>query len=330
MRCFIVSLLLLFCIGCTSNSGALFIKKTSDHTGIGFINKLTYTEEFNPYTYRNFYNGAGVAVGDINNDGLLDLFFTGNIVGNKLYLNQGNFKFKDITVSAGVGCEEVWSSGSTFVDLNHDGFLDLYVCKSGKPGGAHRNNELFINNGDLTFTESSKAYGLDIIGLSVQAAFFDADRDGDLDCYLLNNSIRSVGGYDLIKDQRTIPDANNNGNKFLINDNGVFKDNSAEANIYSSAIGFGLGITLSDFNNDTWPDLFISNDFFERDYYYLNNQKGGFTEQVEEHFTALSKGSMGADAADLDNDLRSDLIVTEMLPASLKRKKNQGYLRFLG
>ena len=323
MRCFIVSLLLLFCIGCTSNSGALFIKKTSDHTGIGFINKLTYTEEFNPYTYRNFYNGAGVAVGDINNDGLLDLFFTGNIVGNKLYLNQGNFKFKDITVSAGVGCEEVWSSGSTFVDLNHDGFLDLYVCKSGKPGGAHRNNELFINNGDLTFTESSKAYGLDIIGLSVQAAFFDADRDGDLDCYLLNNSIRSVGGYDLIKDQRTIPDANNNGNKFLINDNGVFKDNSAEANIYSSAIGFGLGITLSDFNNDTWPDLFISNDFFERDYYYLNNQKGGFTEQVEEHFTALSKGSMGADAADLDNDLRSDLIVTEMLPASLKRKKTK-------
>ena len=130
MRCFIVSSLLLFCMGCTSNSGALFIKKTSDYTGIGFINKLTYTEEFNPYTYRNFYNGAGVAVGDVNNDGLLDLFFTGNIVGNKLYLNQGNLKFKDITTSAGVGCEEVWSSGSTFVDLNHDGFLDLYVCKS--------------------------------------------------------------------------------------------------------------------------------------------------------------------------------------------------------
>ena len=123
----------------------------------------------------------------------------------------------------------------------------------------------------------------------MQAAFFDADRDGDLDCYLLNNSIRSVGGYDLIKDQRTIPDANNNGNKFLINDNGVFKDNSAEANIYSSAIGFGLGITLSDFNNDTWPDLFISNDFFERDYYYLNNQKGGFTEQVEEQLLHFPK-----------------------------------------
>jgi len=316
--CFIYSFL-----GCSSNSETLFKKKSSDFTGIDFINKLTYTEDFNPYTYRNFYNGAGIAIGDINNDDLLDLFFTGNIVGNKLYLNQGNFKFKDITLSSGVACEGVWSSGSTFVDINEDGLLDLYVCKSGKPDGDHRNNELFLNNGDLTFTESSRDYGLDITGLSVQAAFFDADRDGDLDCYLLNNSIRSIGGYDLIKDQRKIPDENSNGNKFLINDNGFFKDYSTEANIFSSNIGFGLGITLSDFNNDTWPDIFISNDFFERDYFYLNNKKGGFIEQAEEYFSALSKGSMGADAADLDNDLRSDLIVTEMLPTTLERKKTK-------
>ena len=218
---------------------------------------------------------------------------------------------------------DVWSAGATFVDINHDGYLDLYVCKSGKPEGDRRYNELFINNQDLTFSEKSKEYGLDITGLSVHAAFFDADRDGDLDAYLLNNSIRSVGGYDLIEGQRNIPDPNDNGNKFLENTGTGFVDKSKKAGIYTSAIGFGLGITLSDFNNDHWPDLFISNDFFERDYYYLNNQKGGFEEQGETIFSSLSMVLMGADAADLDNDLRPDLVVTEMLPQSLARKKTK-------
>lgn len=294
-----------------------------DSTGIEFNNTLSYTEEFNPYTYRNFYNGAGVSLGDINNDGLIDIYFTGNIVNNKLFLNKGNWKFEDITDSAGVACPQIWSTGSTFVDINGDGLLDIYVCKSGKPGGNNRHNELFINQGDLTFKESSKDYGLDITGLSVHSAFLDYDKDGDLDVYILNNSIRSVGGYDLIKDQRNIPDPNNNGNKFLENKNGYFVDITEKAGMFNSAIGFGLGITVSDFNNDTWPDLFISNDFFEKDYLYINSKNGTFVESSDMYFDALSMGSMGADAADLDNDLNSDILVTEMLPSSLKRKKTK-------
>jgi hypothetical protein len=288
-------------------------------TGITFENKLPYTEEFNTYTYRNFYNGGGVALGDINNDGLLDIYFTGNIVDNKLYLNKGNWKFEDITEKAGVACSNVWSTGATIVDINGDGFLDIYVCKAGKPGGENRHNELFINNGNLTFKESAKEYGLDIIGLSIHSAFFDYDKDGDLDCYLLNNSLRSVGGFDLIKDQRNLPDVE--GNKFLRNENGKFIDVANKVGIYSSNIGYGLGITLSDFNLDNWLDIFISNDFFERDYLYLNNQQGGFTESGDKSFSSMSMGSMGADAGDINNDLYPDLFVTEMLPNDLDRKK---------
>ena len=272
-----------------------------DYSGIVFENNLDYTENLNPYTYRNFYNGAGVAMGDINNDGLIDVYLTGNIVDSKMFLNKGDFKFEDITKIAGLACENVWSTGSTFADINGDGFLDLYVCKSGSPDGEKRYNELFINNGDLTFTESSKEYNLDILGLSVQSAFFDYDKDGDLDCYILNNSLRSVGGYDLIENQRLIPDSQ--GNKLLENREGKFIDVSEQSGIYTSKIGFGLGITLSDYNEDGWTDLFISNDFFEKDYMYINNQDGTFSEKSEEYFHSLSLGSMGADSADLNNDL---------------------------
>ncbi|MGE0772181.1 MAG: VCBS repeat-containing protein [Cyclobacteriaceae bacterium] len=291
--------------------------------GITFSNDLTFTEELNPYTYRNFYNGAGLSIGDINNDGLLDIYFAGNQVDNRLYLNLGDLKFKDITESAGVACTGVWSSGVTMVDINGDGRLDIYVCKSGNPGGERRHNELFVNNGDLTFTERSKEYGLDITGLSVQAAFFDYDKDGDLDCYLLTNSIRSVGNYDLVKDQRKVPDPSGGGNKFFVNRDGKFYDYSEEAGIYRSSIGFGLGITLGDFNDDSWTDIFVSNDFFERDYLYINNQKGGFRESLTEYFQSISMGSMGADLADLDGDGNAELFVTEMLPDSLRRKKTK-------
>ena len=263
---FILPFLFVLLISCSSNEEqkqTLFVLNKSD-IGISFENTLTYDEVFNPYVYRNFYNGGGVAIGDVNNDGLEDIYFTGNMVDNKLYLNKGNWQFEDITAKAGVSCSNVWSSGAIFADINGDGLLDLYVCKAGKPGGANRHNELFINNGDLTFTESSKEYGLDITGLSVHAAFFDYDRDGDLDAYLLNNSIKSIGAFDLVKDQRLTPDASGSGNKFMRNDNGKFVDITEEAGIYSSKIGFGLGITLGDFNDDNWTDIFISNDFFRK------------------------------------------------------------------
>ena len=319
MRSWILIVILLGSFSC-ENSISKFEKKSSDITGVNFKNTLKYTEDFNPYTYRNFFNGGGVALGDINNDGLIDIYFTGNIENNALYLNKGNWNFDDITESAGVLCENNWSTGATFIDINNDGFLDIYVAKSGKPGGDNRHNELFINQGDLTFVESSKDYGLDIEGLSVHAAFFDFDGDLDLDAYVLNNSIRSVGTYDLIQDQRNV--SSDDGNKLLENIDNNFKNVSSKNGIYSSNIGFGLGITLSDFNGDLWPDIFISNDFFEKDYLYLNKNGTGFSEESSTYFDALSMGSMGADVADMDNDLIPDLIVTEMLPETLSRQKN--------
>ncbi len=317
-----ITLVIIFLLFNSCDDSKLFSLE-SDSSGVIFENKLDYTEEFNPYTYRNFYNGGGVALGDINKDGLIDIYLTGNIVENKMFLNKGNFQFEDITEVSGLACPNVWSTGATFADINGDGLLDLYVCKSGAPGGENRHNELFINNGDLTFSEESKKYNLDILGLSVHAAFFDYDKDGDLDCYILNNSIRSIGGYDLIEDQREIADPEGQGNKLLENRDGKFVDVTQSAGIYSSKIGFGLGITLSDYNNDGWTDLFISNDFFEKDYLYINNKDGTFSEESENFFQSLSLGSMGADSSDLDNDLLTDLIVTEMLPKSLKRKKTK-------
>ena len=301
-------------ISCNSKKeNTLFELLPSSKTNVYFQNNLEYTEELNPYTYRNFYNGGGVGIGDFNNDSLQDIFFTGNLVSNKLYLNKGNFEFEDITDKSGLNSKDIWSTGVSVVDINHDGFLDIYVCKSGPPGGERRNNELFINNGDLTFTESSKAYGLDNEGLSTQAAFFDFDNDCDLDCYLLNNTIKSIGiGLDMVKDLRKID--SNQGNKLLRNDNGFFVDISKQAGIYTSDIGFGLGVTIGDINLDGWSDMFISNDFFEKDYLYINNQNGTFSESLEDYLNEISMGSMGADMADLNNDGFSEIFVTEMLP----------------
>lgn len=318
---FHISLLFIFAYFLSSCKEEQTLFELRNDAGLKFENNLSYTEEFNPYTYRNFYNGAGVAIGDINNDGLLDVYFTGNLVDNKLFLNKGDWKFEDITEQTGLACKNVWSSGANFVDINGDGLLDLYVCKAGKPEGERRHNELFINKGNLQFEEQSKAYGLDIKGLSIQSAFFDYDRDGDLDCYLLNNSIKAIGAFDLVKDKRNTPSPD--GNKFLENRDGVFYDITSEAGIFSSAIGFGLGITLSDFNLDGWTDIYISNDYFEKDYLYINNQNKGFEEQGESYFNAFPLGAMGADVADLDNDLNPDLMITEMLPSTLERKKTK-------
>ncbi|MDP5172428.1 MAG: VCBS repeat-containing protein, partial [Bacteroidia bacterium] len=321
-------------IGCQDNqpisqdSDLLFHRISAEQSGISFRNDLFYTEEFNPYTYRNFYNGGGVGVGDVNKDGLIDLYFCGNLADNQLYLNRGDFAFEDITAYADVACAGVWSSGVSFVDVNGDGWLDIYVCKSGAPGGDNRHNELFINNADpdeegrITFSEKSEAWGVDALGLSTHAAFFDYDRDGDLDMYLLSNSIRSVGGYDLIKDQRLIRDSLG-GNKLFRHDGDHFTDVSEEAGIYGSAIGFGLGVTIGDVNRDGWPDIYVSNDFFERDYLYLNQQDGTFREQLPDMIRELSLSSMGADLGDLNNDGFPEIFVTDMLPEGDARMKTK-------
>ncbi|MBS1507109.1 MAG: CRTAC1 family protein [Bacteroidetes bacterium] len=305
----------------TRNKQFSFLKEES--TGIDFNNKLDYTEDFNMYTYRNFYNGAGVGIGDFNNDGLVDLYLCANMLSNKLYLNKGNFKFEDVTERSGVSASGSWSTGVSIADVNGDHWQDIYVCKSGKPGGPKRHNELFMNNGDGTFTEKSQEWGLDIVGLSTHAVFFDYDNDGDLDCYMLTNSIRSVGNYDLVKDQRAIPDPLGGGNKLLENVGGHFIDVTKKAGIYSSQIGFGLGVTIGDMNKDGWQDIFVSNDFFERDYLYLNQANGTFREVIEQEMKSLSMGSMGADMADINNDAYPDLFITEMLPQSNSRLKTK-------
>ncbi|MFN7119089.1 MAG: VCBS repeat-containing protein [Saprospiraceae bacterium] len=310
------------------NGEALFTLMPAEKTGINFINQLSYTEELNPYTFRNFYNGGGVGLGDINNDGLLDVFFCGNLVDNKLYINKGDFKFEDITQRAGVASPGVWSTGVSFADVNGDGWLDIYVCKSGAPGGARRYNELFINNKDLTFTEKAKEYGIADLGLSTHAAFFDYDKDGDLDLYLLNNSIRSVGGYDLRPGQRELRDTLG-GNKLYRNDGARFTDVSAQAGIYGSNIGFGLGVTIGDVNRDGWQDIYVSNDFFEKDYLYINQGESpsgghrGFKESLEDQIREISLSSMGADMADVNNDGFPEIFVTDMLPQDDARMKTK-------
>lgn len=313
---------------CDPDPEALFTLQLPEHTGIDFQNTLSYSEAFNTYTYRNFYNGGGVAVGDLNNDGLSDVFFCGNMVSNRLYLNKGDFQFQDVTRQSGLDSKGVWSTGVSFADVNGDGWLDIYVCKSGKPEGDNRHNELFINQGvepgnDYpTFSEEAARYGVDDYGLSTHAAFLDYDKDGDLDMYLLNNSLRSTGNYDLRPDQRMIPDPNG-GNKLYRNDGQQFTDVTTEAGIYSSAIGFGLGVSVGDINRDGWPDLFVSNDFFEKDYLYLNNHDGTFTESLEKMVGEISLGSMGADIADLTNDGFPEIFVTEMLPEKESRLKTK-------
>src|SRR5258708_257889 len=300
----------------------LFSLLPADATGVDFANNLKFSEQLNMYTFRNFYNGGGVGIRDINNDGLPDIFFCSNQGSNKLYLNKGNFHFEDITARAGVGSDGVWSTGVVFADVNGDGLTDIYVCKSGDLKGEHRSNQLFINNGDLTFTDKAAAYGLANTGLSTHAVFFDFDRDGDLDCYLLNNSFRSIGNYDLIRDQRYIVDSLG-GNKLYRNDGGHFTDITKEAGIYSSRIGFGLGVTISDLNMDGWPDIYVSNDFFEKDYLYINQRNGTFKESLEDCINEISMNSMGADIADINDDGLPDIYVTDMLPESEDRVKTK-------
>jgi enediyne biosynthesis protein E4 len=293
------------------NSDMLFATLGTE-TGIDFQNTVENTDEMNIFNYRNFYNGAGVAVGDINNDGLADIYFVRNQGDNKLYLNKGNWKFEDITAKAGVAGKHAFSTGAVMADVNGDGLLDIYVCNSGELKTDDRANELFINNGKLGFTESAAAYGLDDKGYSSHAAFFDYDIDGDLDMFLLQNSsfpVNKLANKNIRNERDPLA-----GQKLFRNDDGKFKDVSAETGIFGSLIGFGLGITIGDFNNDHFPDIYISNDFYERDYLYMNTRAGGFKEELTQQMGHLSMSSMGADVADINNDDQLDIFSTDMLP----------------
>ncbi len=321
MRFFRYILFLSILSSCSQPSeDKLFTNLSPTETGIDFQNNLTFDKDFNIYTYRNFFNGGGVAAGDFNKDGLYDLYFTSNQKQNKLYINKGNFKFEDVTEKAGVGGKRGWSTGVSLADINGDGNLDIYVCNSGNLKGDNKQNELFINNGDMTFTEAAHEYGLDDSGYSTHASFFDYDKDGDLDMYLLNNSFQAIGSFNLRKNERHKRDSLG-GDKLFKNENGRFKDVSVDAGILGSVIGFGLGVTVGDIDNDGWQDIYVSNDFFERDYLYINQKDGTFKEMLPNQINSLCAASMGADMADINNDQLPELFVTDMLPRTNERLK---------
>ncbi len=317
--------------GCsTRQSKKLFERIPSKNCGIDFFNKVENTEDFNIFSYRNFYNGGGVAIGDINNDGLSDVYLTSNLGDNRLFLNKGNFNFEDITESAGVMGTKSWSTGVIMVDINNDGLLDIYVCNAGYVQKDDQENELFINNGDLTFSEKAKDYNLNENGYTTHAAFFDYDQDGDLDAYILNNSFIPVNTLnysdkrELYAHDWPVKDfIKGGGDKLLRNDAGHFTDVTREAGIYGSLIGFGLGITIGDINGDHLPDMYVSNDFFERDYLYINQGNGTFKEDIMNWMEHISLSSMGADMADLNNDGFPEIFVTEMLPDDEYRLKTK-------
>jgi len=299
--------------GCDNNE-QLFTQLSPSSTGIKFQNILQETDEFNVLTYGYLYNGGGVAVGDINNDSLPDLYFTGNMVGSRLYLNNGDFKFEEIAKNAGVFAEGNWNTGATMADVNGDGYLDIYVCKSAALNPERRRNQLFINNGDLTFTEMGKKYGVDDSGYSTQAAFFDYDNDGDLDLYILNHSTQEFAGLGKISKHNKNRKNKAYSDKLMKNDNGKFIDVSDEVGLISNVLGFGLGIAISDLNNDGWLDIYISNDYNEQDYLYFNNGDGTFKESLEDYIGHVSLYSMGSDIADINNDGFTDIMTLDMLP----------------
>ncbi|MEO5888913.1 MAG: VCBS repeat-containing protein [Ferruginibacter sp.] len=303
----------------------LFTLSDPGKTGIHFQNLLPVNDtSFDILDYLYYFNGGGVGIGDINNDGLTDIYFTSNLGSNKLYLNKGNFVFEDITAKAGVKGISDWNTGVTMADVNGDGLLDIYVCAVGNFKNLKGKNELYINNGDLTFTESAEAYGLAITAFSTQATFFDYDKDGDLDMFLVCHSVHSVESYKSASERKI--GSPQSGDKLFINEQkdgkAHFREVTAEAGIYNSATGYGLNVIVGDFNNDNWDDIYVSNDFHENDYYYLNNRDGTFKETNETAFGHESRFSMGSDVADMNNDGWLDIITLDMLPKNEKVLKS--------
>jgi len=299
----------------------MFSLLPSSLTGINFKNLIQETPEFNIFTYGYLYNGGGVSVGDINNDGLEDIYFTGSMVGSRLYLNKGNFEFEEIAQKAGVFAAGFWNTGTTMADVNGDGLLDIYVCRSAAKDSYKRKNLLFINNGNLTFTEKAEEYGIADEGYSTQGAFFDYDKDGDLDLYVLNHSIQEFASFKSVSNglkSRRDPFFED---KLYKNENGKFVEVGQKAGLTSNVLGFGLGISISDVNNDGWLDIYISNDFNEQDYLYLNNKNGTFTENLENYIGHTSHFSMGSDIADINNDGFTDIMTLDMWPEGNIRQK---------
>jgi len=308
---FIFVLLLFSSPSCKNNKGKLLTSLSHRRTGIDFRNMIKDSEAFNVLDYPYFYNGGGVAAGDINNDGLPDLFFSGNLTGSKLYLNNGNFRFEDITQRANINCGDKWCTGVTMADINGDGFLDIYVCSSTVGKSERRKNMLFINNGDLTFTECAEQYGIDDSSYSTHSVFFDFDKDGDLDLIVLNHLL----------DNPSMPMSNLRsriekkfGERLYKNNGGKFIDVSKESGMIQSSAYYGLGIAIADFTNDNWPDIYVSNDYFQKDHLYINQRNGTFTEELDKYFDNTTFASMGNDAADFNNDRYIDLMTLDMLP----------------
>ncbi|HWK07324.1 MAG TPA: VCBS repeat-containing protein [Puia sp.] len=298
----------------------LFQLLSQKETGIRFSNDISETENLNVLAYEYFYNGGGVAVGDINNDGLPDLLFTANMRPNKLYLNLGGLHFKDITREAGLGGREGgWKTGVTMADVNGDGLLDIYICYSGKVEESLRRNQLFINQGNLHFQEKAKEYGLDDPGYSTQAVFFDYDNDGDLDMFLLNHNVKKIDNMELAKYRAETDELA--GDKLYENVGGHFIDVSKKAGILQNPLTFGLGIAIADINKDGWQDIYVTNDYNEPDYLYLNNGNGTFTESSRSALRHMSQFSMGVDIADYNNDGLPDIVTLDMLPPDNRRQK---------
>jgi hypothetical protein len=306
--------------------GHLFTKLPPAYTGVRFENRLTETRELNVFTYRNFYNGGGVAAADLTGDGLPELVLTSNQSGPRLYLNLGHFRFRDITERSGIKFKGAgsWVTGVTVADVNADGRLDIYFCYAGIGSPQQRANELWVNEGPdrdsiPRFRETAAQLGIADQGYSTQAVFFDYDRDGRLDLFVLNNSPRPVVTFGNTN-TRQVRDTFG-GDHLYHNDGAGFSDVSTTSGIFGSEIGLGLGVVASDVNRDGWPDLYVSNDFFEQDYLYINNHDGTFTESIAKEMPAISYFSMGLDIADVDNDGWPDVYTTDMLPEDDDRLK---------
>lgn len=322
---------LFFCCSCKNKKETATLFDLMPNTGINFTNNVEDGPVENSFLFRNFYNGGGVAIGDINNDGMADVMLTSNMGDNKLYINKGKFTFDDITVKSGLRQDSAWCTGVTFVDINNDGWLDIYVCSSGHMSTGRRKNKLYINNHNLSFTESASAYGLDIVGYCTQVSFFDYDLDGDLDMFLINNSPIPVNqlGY---ANRRDLPEAEwpvadflkGGGDHLYKNEGGKFKEVTKETGIHGSLISFGLGVTVGDINEDGYPDVYVANDSYERDYMYVNQKNGTFKDEFEECMEHTSMSSMGADLADINNDGYPDIFTTDMLPGDDYRLKTLG------